>query len=954
MSQTPTFAQWLKTKGIPQAALKAPGVHAATFSQYAAEVLAPQKLKTGQAVLQQAGSPTPARDASFWQNMAEKMRMPAVKAISTAQTPTTSSLAGLTAEQKFHKYIEMGLIPAGSLYAGQTQEDKTEPMYYETTQEQLQKVEQQFIEDSKDAPIYIYELMKRVGMTPVSKDYDELKKQWDSLSAKQKQKLLSVYYWQATQEEGRAIPVSLPKTAMMYVGAAGEYIQKEITEHAQNLPPGFQAPTILATSVITTIGEMTAMLPLMAAEISQNPSFVKDVAVGMKDFTVDAAKGVGEGDPWAVGEMAVIVGTLYLSSKPLVNAVKTRAPAWANRIKVVMADLDTAIRSGSESAIRRAGNNLRNLGQEMLADEMGAIGRNIRQQAEKAIKAEDIVRTARENEARINQMAEESLAELRDMANMIEELGKRAEEQAGHLSTLSVKTINDIKLSMENAVSHSQGVGRVRWKPQPRKTISPEEIGVTEAQFARLIQIREALRGLTEAQKRPFENWEFDALLRDSLRNAERAGDKVRIRNIEQIMKERTRGGEYELPKPPKGLGDVPYKGRTYKTGKEEAAEVAEAAWREAEGKKWKQSEYYRKWLRESERIKRKVDEEYKPIIDKWKAEAKARQIVEKAMENEAKIKDVAEKSLNELEKMRQNTTLARFFDKISPLQLTAMFAVGTGTMLRKLNKLNTRQRNEVLSNVDPDLATYVQNALAGQTAAGGAAGITTKTSTASTSDVQNAAQTELEDEILDDVITDVVPTPSTKTSTPTPTPTPTPTTTTSESKTTKSQTKPLEETRPKKGRRRGKDDEDEGLRVERVEGIPEDPGIVEYDRGTHKVTIRPPYIDQGTGGDSVEFKLLKEPQTGEGSQEATLRTHGGDAPRLIVLSESGGVVETHIMDGKTMKHYQKGHGRKSGRQSQRGPRIVDRDGGVLKGRGPGIVTKSGRVVHQKRGSIVK
>jgi hypothetical protein len=110
-------------------------------------------------------------------------------------------------------------------------------------------------------------------------------------------------------------------------------------------------------------------------------------------------------------------------------------------------------------------------------------------------------------------------------------------------------------------------------------------------------------------------------------------------------------------------------------------------------------------------------------------------------------------------------------------------------------------------------------------------------------------------------------------------------------------------------------------LKIERVEGIPETPGVVSYKDGIVEISIYPPYR---RGTRDIEYELLRDAQTGKGSQEATLRVRSGRAPRLLELRR--GVVKTRIMSGRQMKHVRTGAG------------IVDREG---------------RSHQQKRGSIV-
>lgn len=123
---------------------------------------------------------------------------------------------------------------------------------------------------------------------------------------------------------------------------------------------------------------------------------------------------------------------------------------------------------------------------------------------------------------------------------------------------------------------------------------------------------------------------------------------------------------------------------------------------------------------------------------------------------------------------------------------------------------------------------------------------------------------------------------------------------------------------------RRGKDREDTGLRIERVEGIPRNPGIVSHDKGIVHIEYVPPYRE---GREDIHFTKLKKPRTGKGSQEKTLKVRGGKAPKLIVVSRLGGIAKTDIIKGRRMVHTRQ--------------------------RGPGILTSSGKFRRVRRGSVI-
>lgn len=125
----------------------------------------------------------------------------------------------------------------------------------------------------------------------------------------------------------------------------------------------------------------------------------------------------------------------------------------------------------------------------------------------------------------------------------------------------------------------------------------------------------------------------------------------------------------------------------------------------------------------------------------------------------------------------------------------------------------------------------------------------------------------------------------------------------------------------PKRGKKKSDDFE---LEIERVEGIPRNPGIVSWNKGIVNIEIVPPYRE---GSEDIHFELLKKPQKGKGSQETTLKVKGGQAPKLVVLGRQGGIAKTHIIKGKRMVHTRQ--------------------------RGPGILTSSGKFRRVRRGSVI-
>jgi hypothetical protein len=114
-------------------------------------------------------------------------------------------------------------------------------------------------------------------------------------------------------------------------------------------------------------------------------------------------------------------------------------------------------------------------------------------------------------------------------------------------------------------------------------------------------------------------------------------------------------------------------------------------------------------------------------------------------------------------------------------------------------------------------------------------------------------------------------------------------------------------------------------LEIERVEGIPRNPGIVVYDMGFSRIKAKPPFR-QGTK--DIEFEHLKTPTKGKGSEQASLRVYDGDAPQKLILRH--GWKRTSILRGEELTNtIIKPRGRGT---------VIGLDGRVRKSRKKGIL----------------
>lgn len=140
----------------------------------------------------------------------------------------------------------------------------------------------------------------------------------------------------------------------------------------------------------------------------------------------------------------------------------------------------------------------------------------------------------------------------------------------------------------------------------------------------------------------------------------------------------------------------------------------------------------------------------------------------------------------------------------------------------------------------------------------------------------------------------------------------------------TQTKTQPLTRTKTKTAtkQKKNKTDDDIALKVEKVRGISGDPGIVSFNSGIVKVTITPPYRTS-----DISYKRLDKPETGEGSQERTLKVTQGEAPEEVILSR--GIDLISIQKGKRMTHSRVAT-QSSGSISKGGKAVTQRAGTVI------------------------
>lgn len=310
--------------------------------------------------------------------------------------------------------------------------------------------------------------------------------------------------------------------------------------------------------------------------------------------------------------------------------------------------------------------------------------------------------------------------------------------------------------------------------------------------------------------------------------------------------------------------------------------------------------------------------------------------LVKRAKANEDKIKAMGKKAVDEANEMLgrgQLRALERWLSRLGETELVTLLFADTRGMIKVLAGVATKAKAAALAKLDTALATAVAAALAAKTAAQAkaVAAVQTQTATATALALGTAVRvapqtaTKTKTKPATKPATEVVISPITHVSrpyvpAPIPTPTPKPPT---PPRTPPPGTPPPGKPPPGKPRPRRPGRGSKKYEIKKVEGIPENAGRLSFNSGIVKVTLLPPYR-QGT--DDIDYDRLKKPQTGKGSQEATLRVTGGDAPARVVLSR--GIDELTILSGKRMTHvYAKGPnvliGKGGKRQRQRRGQVI-------------------------------
>ena len=630
------------------------------------------------------------------------------------------------AEPKFFLSLDAGVLPSGALYAGQDSEGN--PQYYETTEEQLSDVEKALVSDityMTGAPLYYLLLLERVGISvPRMTDEEwaeyqkqakdkgvalagltdaerramadvlEAGKQWGALSKEDKQRVISIYYWQSTQEEGRQPRMDILDQSIQDLQLVWEAAKYGVEVGAAKLPRAgeeekpllTQEVALAAGAVVVTIGEFITMFPLIAAKVALNPSAIKDIAFGIKDFTVDVAKGAYHRDPYAIGQMAIIVGALFLGARPMVGLVKRKVgSALASKLKTSLDGLENAIRTHDPVAIRNASNSVKGVGEELKANP----------------------ETAAEGE-------------------YVSKLGKRASEQADGLSTLSVETMEGIKFQLENAggaETVSTGRGRYVVKPQVSKTLTqlkvlgPKDVGMTASQFDRFVKARTTNPSLSPTTFKLGENLEYQRLMSEVAKMGES------VREIPKPVPQ-----PIETPKSVRKLTEVE------KSGRVEPAEAAitRRMIEEAAGKEKPRS------------VSKEFEERISQQARKESEIARAKEIVEKARENEARINKMAEEAMVELEAMEMrkagSSELADTLAMRSQQELIALAAAKPRQLVSTITKLQPADMALVIAKFSPALQSAVIFAVSSQTSA-------------ATAEMRAVAQQELTETLLEDAI---------------------------------------------------------------------------------------------------------------------------------------------------------------------------------------------------------
>lgn len=604
-----------------------------------------------------------------------------------------------TPSGKFLEARDAGLLPDNAILVGT--DVGQEPLYAEITDEQMRDLEKEFRKESKDAPKYYANLLYRVGLKPASNtDVKAQARQWDSMSVDDKERVLSIWHYQATEEEGRVTTVSPWEFGLMVVGETGQAIKRRVEPAASSLAPGVRETAIAAASIATTLGEMVVALPLTVGLVLEDPRKIKDVALGMKDFTVEAAKRAYGQDPWAIGQMTVIVGTAYLGGKPLVRSVRNVTPKVANRLSSALGRLDSALKSNSTRRIQSAGENL-----QKVADEAAAEGVDVA--------TVDTIRT----------------------------LGSRTVQQAENLSTVSVEAIQGIKLQLENAGAETVSVGRGRYtvKPKvetPTKEVTAKDVGMSDVQFDRYVRYRasEWVAGREPVSPEIFklkENADFNRLLEDVTRESSRQGGptltpgrRIPVPERQQFIRP-TEGARFTFDRQLESA-----RSRIRQTEKHiadlKAQPKTESLVRAAEDALAKE----RARLAEIEAASRRTD---------------AAEIVRQARENETVVNQMAGRAMAEIEAMSVNRAATELVNA-PKTEATAMTATQTETLVRTLSKLDRADRGRVVSQMNLN-----------QTVAAALIMAANNPTTENIAAARTIAENQLEEELIDQAITDTV-----------------------------------------------------------------------------------------------------------------------------------------------------------------------------------------------------
>jgi len=582
---------------------------------------------------------------------------------------------------KFTLGKELGIIPAGAIYAGA--DKKGEPQYYEPDKEQMDNIEKALKKDTANAPLYFSRLLNRAGIATTATSSSALQSQFNSLSDSDKTRVLSTYRYQAAEEEGRVVSTDPWEMGLVVIGDTGEKIKEAVTSATASLAPGLAPLAIGATAVVTTLGEMAVMFPVAIGYVISDPRRIQDLAIGIKDFVYQSGKEAVKGDPWAIGEMVTIVGALYLGRAPIVNAVKKVSVKTGNGLASALERLNKAITKQDPVAIRKAGVEIQSIATE--AKSAGV----------------DTVTT-----------------------DAIKNIGEKAVRQADNLSTVSTKTMDNLKVSVENAGGYTDvGKSTIKYKPQEvqiadtktKRVLGPEDVGMDNRMFreyvkyvgdsftegkptvspeiykmARARDFNELMSGVTKLAKELRVDTKMQKLMMREV---------VKVREIVEAL-------AAEEQRLQRALTPV------------ERLRIRKL-WEVAE-KRGLGKDAFKDWeLKELERLD-KLDKE------------RAADIVRKAQENEAKVAAMAEASIRELQKMSESLDMARLLQSMSTSTIVAALATTqTKALIDTLAKLSSTELKATLARLDPALQNAVTAALAAKTSTQAKAAVATAQATA-------------------------------------------------------------------------------------------------------------------------------------------------------------------------------------------------------------------------------